>query len=431
MKKNTPIILFMFLFLGLIIIFFPQLKNISSQINFLSIFATKQPTLDSSEAFHLRQIITANSSNSRTIMWQSSLSQPDAFIEYRLKNSTNINTKSVSNEEFTDNKQTNYLHKITLTELQPASSYEYRIGWQKKLSPWYPLNTASQNNGNFKAIIFPDSQSSDYSIWQNVAQEAWASNPNADFFINMGDLVDNGEDHSQWRAWFNGVNGIINKIPFAPVLGNHETYDLNWQIRMPVAYLKLFSLPTNNSSVYQGQYYSYDYGDVHFVVLNTQLTEMDRFQPEMLAAQQAWLKNDLANSKQKWKVVLMHKDPLQYAIKNRPNRLAGISELGKIFMPIFDEFGVDVVLSAHLHTYRRRTPLKNFQPDLTGSLYILTGVAGNVRYQNFWEPHPLDAFVAPQPETNNYLTLERQEQKLIIKSFLPSGTQIDKIELAK
>lgn len=394
-------------------------------------WASPTTNLTAAEAYQLRQIITANSSNSRTFIWQSDLSQPEAFLEYRLKGNNALQKLSASNEEFSDNKQTSYLHKITLNNLTPASSYEYRIGWQNKRSPWYQFQTPAVSPANFKALIFPDSQSSDYATWQTVAQAAWKNNPNADFFINLGDLVDNGEDQSQWRAWFNGLQGIINNIPLSPVLGNHETYDLNWKTRMPLAYLKLFSLPTNNNPLYQNQYYAYDYGDVHFVVLNTQLEEMSKLQPEMLATQLAWLRQNLATTKQKWKIVLMHKDPLQYAIKNRANRQAGFSNIGNIFMPIFDEFGVDVVFSAHLHTYRRRLPLKNFQPDKTGSLYILTGVAGNVRYPDFWENHPLDDFIAPQPESNNYLTLERQENKLIIRAFLPSGTALDQVILAK
>ena len=45
----------------------------------------------------------------------------------------------------------------------------------------------------------------------------------ARFFINMGDIVDNGEDHTQWQAWFNGVEGIMDRLPFVPLMGNHET----------------------------------------------------------------------------------------------------------------------------------------------------------------------------------------------------------------
>ena len=56
---------------------------------------------------------------------------------------------------------------------------------------------------------------------------------NSDFFINMGDLVDNGYDLVQWNGWFDGVEPMVNNIPVAPVQGNHETYTTDWQVAMP------------------------------------------------------------------------------------------------------------------------------------------------------------------------------------------------------
>lgn len=94
-------------------------------------------------------------------------------------------------------------------------------------------------------------------------------------------------------------------------------------------------------------------------------------------------------------------------------------------MPLFDDLGIDVVFTAHLHTYRNRGHIRNFQRDKGGPLYILTGVAGNVRYPGLWIDHALDEKVAPQPETDNYLTLEANENRLVIKCFLPNGQEID------
>ena len=49
-----------------------------------------------------------------------------------------------------------------------------------------------------------------------------AAEPGRSFFVNMGDLVDNGEDSSQWNAWFGVVEPMAEKIPVAPLMGNHE-----------------------------------------------------------------------------------------------------------------------------------------------------------------------------------------------------------------
>lgn len=100
-------------------------------------------------------------------------------------------------------------------------------------------------------------------------------------------------------------------------------------------------------------------------------------------------------------------------------------------MPLFDETGVDVVLSAHLHTYRDRGHIRNFQRDPSGPLYIITGVAGNVQYPGLWKQHSLDEYVAPQPETDNYMTMEATENQLTFQSFLPDGTLLERTAVEK
>ena len=100
-------------------------------------------------------------------------------------------------------------------------------------------------------------------------------------------------------------------------------------------------------------------------------------------------------------------------------------------MPLFEELKFDAVFTAHLHTYRNRGRLKNFRADDTGTLYILTGLAGDVRYSNLWIDHALDKVIAPQPEIDNYLTLEVDEKNLLVKCFLHDGTQLDEFILQK
>lgn len=118
----------------------------------------------------------------------------------------------------------------------------------------------------------------------------------------------------------------------------------------------------------------------------------------------------------------MHKDPIQYGFANRPTpREEGFSQEGLDWMPLFDEYGVDVVLSAHLHTYRDRGRIANFRRSENGPLYIITGVAGNVQYPGLWKNHHLDEYVAPQPETDNYLVMEATSDTLTFTGYLPSG----------
>lgn len=408
-------------------------------------------TFTQADAFNIRQVITADSATSRTVMWQSETEEKDAFVEFRLVKAEGVKTGGVKadgaktdgtkadgavtktkinaqkerlNEKFTDNGKTYFVHTVTLQNLQPGTEYEYRLGCGDKRSEWFRLTTAQGNK--YKALIFPDSQSANYKSWEDVAMPAWQRNQDARFFITMGDLVDNGEHAYQWNEWFTRIRPMITRIPVAPVLGNHETYTSDWKVRMPLAYLHYFQLPEGAPEKYRNQFYSFDYGDVHFVVLNNLMREMEQFQPDMLQEQLAWFRADMEKTKKKWKIVLMHKDVLRYGFLTRKTpRAEGISEEGKLLMPLFDQYGVDVVLTAHLHTYRNRGRIYNFARSNKGPLYILTGVAGDVRYPDLWKRHSLDVTLAPQPETNNYLVMEADRDQLKFSCYLPDGTKVD------
>lgn len=380
---------------------------------------------DAVDASNIRQVITADSTTSRTFMWQSDYAEENPVVEYRQAgDDTTIMQLPASSDAFSDDGVTTYIHTAAVSDLKPGTAYEYRVGAGDKRSDWQSFHTAQGHD--FKALIFPDSQSSDYSVWAATAQPAWQRNQDAQFFINMGDLVDNGQDHYQWNAWFDVVGDMIARIPVVPLLGNHETYDKDWKVRMPEAYLHLFALPRIDREKYQNQFYSFDYGDVHFVVLNTQSQELADFEPSLDEDEVAWFKEDMAKTTKKWKIVLMHKDPLQYGFANRPEpREEGFSPEGRLWMPLFDQYGVDAVLSAHLHTYRDRGHIRNFQRDESGPLYLITGVAGNVQYPGLWKQHSLDEYVAPQPETDNYMTLEATDDSLTFRSFLPDGQLLE------
>lgn len=377
---------------------------------------------------NLRQIITKNIYNSRMIMWDSLLAQDDALVEYRAVGEDKWQTVKASNNLFAGKQQSFYTHVALLGNLKENTEYEYRVGAGTQRST--PIQFSTGKTGDFRALIFPDSQSSDYTDWNAMAKYAWKQNRDISFFVNLGDLVDNGQDDSQWDAWFNAVEPMIEKVPVATILGNHEMYNLDWKMAPPDAYLNHFRVPDNGTNGYKGRFYSYDVSDVHFTVIDTQFLEAQDFMPNLQSDEVEWVRNDLANTKAKWKVVMLHRDVLAYG-SERLNREPGISDIGKIFMPIFDEFNVDLVLSAHLHTYRNRGHISNFERSESGPVYIVSGVAGNVRYKGLWRMHPLDVVIAPQPETDNYLTLDRKDTSLTVKAYLPDGQLIDSYEIQK
>ncbi len=302
---------------------------------------------------YLRQIIAADNEHARTIMWQSDAAMRDPAVEYRRQGEDQVNTVKAEQESFTDDGVMVELYTAALCGLEAGKTYEYRIKADDKADEWHSLQT--DDGGDFSTLIFPDSQSNDYTDWKNLAQNAAGRNEDADFFVNMGDLVDNGEDHRQWDAWFDAVAGIIDRIPVAPIMGNHETYNEDWKVREPVAYLKEFALPANGSEEFARRYYSFDYGAAHFIVLDTQTGEAADFHQGLLKTQQAWFREDVKKSNKKWKIVLMHKDPLQYRFTRNTDRKEGFSDEGREWMPLFDEAAMCAIRVSGLTTPSTRS----------------------------------------------------------------------------
>lgn len=382
---------------------------------------------------NIRQLVAEDNKTGRTLMWQVDRKQ-NMQVEVRVKGNSSPQEFMATDTSFTDGKGKYIQYTARLTNLKPGQSYEYRLKGEGKHGKWHPLNT--DNGGAFKALIFPDSQCSDYRVWQKIAADAYQQQKTSSLYINMGDLVDNGADDYQWKEWFKGVSSFCADIPQAPLIGNHETYTLDWKTRLPISYTHLFEVPANGiPEKYKNQFYSFDYGPVHFTVLDSNyMREVKELQPQLKADQLRWAEQDLAQSKAKWKVVLMHRDVLIYSFNpksGRPKRDTKFIEIGKDYMPLFEKYKVDAVLTAHLHVYRRRVPMRNFQPDPTGVTYILTGVAGNVTYFDLWDDWKNDAAHSPRPETYNYMTMEASDKELTFNAFLPDGKRFDTVTLKK
>lgn len=370
------------------------------------------------------QVISADMKHERTISWQAP-NEKKSGIEIRKKGEEKFTFFQAESRELPSFQNTpKRIYVVKLRELTPDTEYEYRIGIEDGRSTWYSFRTESEKDTSFKVLIFGDSQSADYNVWKNTAQIAWQSHPDASFFINMGDLVDNGQDDFQWNAWRNGAADLLKSIPVAPIMGNHEDYSLDWQMAKPDIYQALFSLPDNGPDDYLGHSYSYDYGDVHFTVLDTQLNELKGWYPDLYEKQAQWLKEDLARTQKRWKVVLMHRTMWRYPF-NGP-----MDETGRAFSPILNEYQVDLVFNAHVHSYSRTLPLKNGIPAFEGTVFITTGRSGDRAWAGSPQKPMDEAFYNPV-DMPNYLVFEGSSEVLKISSFKQDGTLIDETELRK
>ena len=381
-------------------------------------------TASNADVGQIMHVVTADMKHERTISWKTEPMSEAGYLEIRSKQSADITKIDAKLVELPSRNGSHFvLHTVHIANLTAGTDYEYRIAVGDRRSEWKTFTTEPEQAA-FKAIVFGDSQALDYRVWAKTAQTAWKNNSDAAFFINMGDLVDNGQDDVQWNAWVDGAAGLLAAIPVAPVMGNHEDYTLDWKMTQPDYYRSLFALPENGPADLKRHVYSYDYGDVHFSVIDTQQNELGEWYPNFFEQQQEWLEKDLAATQKKWKVVLMHRGIWQNPF-NGP-----LDKIGKTFVPVFDKNHVDLVFTAHVHSYARTVALKNGRLDRSGTVYITTGRSG----EKVWDKSPkkpIDEFFYNPLDMPNYLLLEANHDALKVSAFKQNGELFDQTELKK
>ncbi len=247
-------------------------------------------------------------------------------------------------------------HAVTLSGLRPGSRYYYRVaGAQETVS----FRTAPEGPGSgFTFAVVGDSGTG------SKAQRAVAGlleRMHPDLILHTGDVVyPKGDDADYDLKFFAPYRRIIESVPIFPSLGNHDVETENG-----APYLENFYLPRNNLED-TGRYYSFDWGNAHFVALDSELYYEDEGgDPER---QKAWLERDLGETRQPWKFVFFHRPP--YSSSEHGSDLLVREDLE----PILARHGVDVVFSGHDHDYERTVQIK-------GVTYVVTGGGGKDLYE--------------------------------------------------
>lgn len=379
---------------------------------------------------NLTQIISKDSATSKTVSWQSSVPHYNYCVEYRQQGSNDIHQAYVTEPKrppiYDYDNIPPYTYGAYMQHLQPDTAYEYRIcNDEGEETGWFSFTTTKEELNQYKVLIFGDSQSVDYSVWGQTAQIAWNQNKDAAFFVNMGDLTDNGQAWFQWRDWQYNADILTSHLPFAPVLGNHEAYSMEWKFAYPYTYKALFAVPYGSPQGQSRLTYSFDYGDVHYVSLNTDYEELHAQNPDMLTHEAAWLDADLAAAKKAGKrlIVMMHRPPWDSPYHGV------LDSNGKCFMPIFDKYDVPLVFTAHDHCYERTVPVKNDTQAETGTIYIATGRSGT----ESWDAarrKPTDVVYYNPMDMPMYLTLQVEPKDFRVTAFKNDGTIIDTTTIA-
>ncbi len=289
-----------------------------------------------------------------------------------------------------------YLQSATLTGLVPGQIYSYRVitdGVELGASTLRVARPA--NESSFSFVVLGDSGSGNTHQMQ-VATRMRQLVP--EFMLHCGDMIGYSPTrptvYEEWYAKlfaiYAGYERLLDSIPFYPAVGNHDYQD--YPLAAPVSdlapYLQIFSLPRNATvTADREKYYSFDYGNAHIVSLNSYLPLQSGGSDSAMVS---WLKNDLANTSQFWKIVLLQAGP--FSSNAWAGGIPGGSEgslnrnARQILVPIFQQYQIDLVLSGDQHIYERSMPwAKTSDPndigrptaiDQGGIVYVITGGGG-------------------------------------------------------
>ncbi|HTY61960.1 MAG TPA: metallophosphoesterase family protein [Acidobacteriota bacterium] len=381
---------------------------------------------------HVALTWTGDPATTMTITWRTDPTVTSGVVQYqkggRLSKKAQ-QAKAVSRDFVTDLGATR-LFTCTLANLSPNAEYAYRVGDGEHWSDQTSFSTAPRKARTSKFLIFADSQSSvggddPYGIWRKTLHNAYSAHPDAEFFVNIGDLVDYGQMEAHWNAWFAAAKGVIDRIPAMVVSGNHEYFGSQDMTRSPY-FDAQWVLPQNGPEGLKGRAYSYDYGPVHCVVLDSQAEEQ-KSHMDILAIQKPWLDADLAASKAKWKIVFFHKPP--YTIYPGRNN----SAVKAAFCPIMEKHGVDLVFNAHDHGIARTYPIKGdvlMKKPSEGVIYYVSGQSGGKSYKAV-KKMAYDTMFHDSVEQPNYLIVDANENLITVKTILQDGTVLDEFFIDK
>ncbi len=230
-----------------------------------------------------------------------------------------------------------HLYNYTINNLTPGTKYYYRVvaGSQYAGGSFFTGPSASATTLKFVSYGDTRTNASTHNTVAGLVNSLYQSDPGYQT-INpfVGDFVTNGDTDSYWTSQFfaaslGNIRAEVANIALLPAIGNHEGSGTLFQRYFPEPFVA-------------GRYWSTDYGPAHFIMLD-QYTSYTAG-----SAQYNWLKNDLAATTKKWKIVVLH-EPGWSAGGGHANN----TDVQKTLEPLFEQYQVAMVLGGHNHYYAR------------------------------------------------------------------------------
>lgn len=269
-----------------------------------------------------------------------------------------------------------FTHHARLTDLEAATDYTYRVTHDGAGLQDGSFTTAPRGRAPLRFTSFGDQATPEHG---NGLASVWASyNPpqieamKPLFHLLNGDLcyANISPDRPKtWRDFFLENEVSARFRPWMPAAGNHENEWGNGPLGFR-AYQTRFSLPDHGESDprFRGLWYTFTAGSVQIISLNNDdVCYQDggdlyvRGYSE--GAQKRWLERTLRKARDNedidWIVVCMH----QVAMSSARKFNGGDLGIRQEWLPLFDRYGVDLVVAGHEHHFERTLAVRGVDAD--------------------------------------------------------------------
>lgn len=327
-----------------------------------------------------------------TVMWETN--EPTAG-EIRYGTTPELDKRAVEPEP-------RRVHELRLTDLLPRTRYYYRVACGDVMSDRFTFRTPPLPGEPWRTVVYGDSRS--FPDRHRRAVEL-AEQFEPDLIVHTGDQVTRGTDRPMWKAqFFDPAARLFAKVPVITSLGNHEENAGN--------YFEYFSLPGNE------RYFSVDFGDLHLVILDSNVWGKPALESEQLE----WLRGDLARPRSaNWTAVAFH-HPLFSAHDKR-----AINPARWTHCPTFEELGVDLVLTGHDHFYYRSWPIGRLGAQSSRGLTHITTAGGGAPLYRM-KPR---SYTAVEEPVHHVTVLDFDGDIVRGRAIDVAGNTIDQYEIRK
>lgn len=334
-------------------------------------------------------------------------------------------------------------NKVTVEGLfEENTTYYYSYTDNVKNPNWSEVQSyTTKKTTNFQTILVGDPQigasgsqgqgtADDINIavdtfnWNKTLEQAKITAPNASFILSAGDQIDYaGTDSSDGKnvreseyAGFT-YQALLRMLPLATTIGNHESKGTDYKYH--------YNNPNSEDglgSTNSGSDYYFSYGNVLFISLNSNNRNTVEHRELLKKAVES-------NPDAKWKVVMFHHDIYG---SGQPHSDTDGANLRALFAPLMDEFGIDMCLTGHDHSYARSYLMADgtaiqyddsvaINPE--GTLYIAAGSASGSKFYKLATTKQY--YIAERSDTQipTFSTIDFSDESIVIKTYDYNGNK--------